>query len=35
MEQSLFLGNQSDMDDIARAFAKVYEHRAALQQFKP
>jgi len=30
LEQSLLLGTQSDMDDIARAFEKVYEHRAAL-----
>jgi dTDP-4-amino-4,6-dideoxygalactose transaminase len=34
MEQSLFLGSQSDMDDIARAFEKVYENRAALNQLK-
>lgn len=30
LEQSLFLGTQGDMDDIARAFEKVYEHRDAL-----
>jgi len=30
LEQSLFLGTQADMDDIARAFEKVYEHRDAL-----
>jgi dTDP-4-amino-4,6-dideoxygalactose transaminase len=30
MEQRLFLGPRADMDDIARAFEKVYEHRAAL-----
>ena len=30
LEQSLLLGKQSDMDDIVRAFEKVYEHRAAL-----
>jgi dTDP-4-amino-4,6-dideoxygalactose transaminase len=30
LEQSLFLGTESDMDDIARAFEKVYEQRAAL-----
>jgi dTDP-4-amino-4,6-dideoxygalactose transaminase len=30
LEQSLFLGPREDMDDIARAFEKVYEHRAAL-----
>lgn len=29
-EQSLFLGPPSDMDDIAAAFEKVYEHRHAL-----
>jgi dTDP-4-amino-4,6-dideoxygalactose transaminase len=34
MEQSLFLASQSDMDDIARAFEKVYENRAALKQLK-
>jgi len=32
LEQSLFLGSQSDMDDIARAFEKVYENRSALKQ---
>jgi dTDP-4-amino-4,6-dideoxygalactose transaminase len=31
LEQSLFLGSQSDMDDIAQAFEKVYENRAALK----
>ena len=30
MEQSLFLGTTADMDDIARGFEKVFEHRAAL-----
>jgi dTDP-4-amino-4,6-dideoxygalactose transaminase len=30
LEQSLFLGSRSDMDDIARAFEKVYEHRGVL-----
>lgn len=30
LEQSLFLGPKSDMDDIARAFEKVHEHRGAL-----
>lgn len=30
LEQSIFLGNQADMDDIARAFEKIYEHRSAL-----
>jgi dTDP-4-amino-4,6-dideoxygalactose transaminase len=29
-EQSLFLGAQSDMDDIAQAFEKVYNQREAL-----
>ena len=29
-EQSLFLGSQADMDDIATAFEKVYRHRAEL-----
>lgn len=33
LEQSLFLGPQADMDDIARAFEKVYESRAALNQW--
>lgn len=32
LEQSLFLGTQSDMDDIARAFEKVYEHCGALEK---
>lgn len=30
LEQSLFLGSRADIDDIARAFEKVYEHREAL-----
>jgi dTDP-4-amino-4,6-dideoxygalactose transaminase len=30
LEQRIFLGTKSDMDDIARAFEKVYEHRSAL-----
>jgi dTDP-4-amino-4,6-dideoxygalactose transaminase len=30
LEQSLFLGPREDMDDIARAFEKVYEHRESL-----
>ena len=30
LEQNLFLGSRSDMDDIAGAFEKVHEHRAAL-----
>lgn len=29
-EQSLFLGPQSDMDDVANAFEKVYQQRVAL-----
>jgi len=32
-EQSLFLGAQSDMDDIAQAFEKVYQHREALARW--
>jgi dTDP-4-amino-4,6-dideoxygalactose transaminase len=31
LEQSLFLGSPSDMDDIACAFEKVYLHRADLR----
>jgi len=31
LEQSIFLGPREDMDDIARAFEKVYENRAALK----
>ena len=34
LEQSVFLGTKSDMDDIARAFHKVYEHRDALKGIK-
>jgi dTDP-4-amino-4,6-dideoxygalactose transaminase len=30
LEQSLMLGSRADIDDIARAFEKVYEHRDAL-----
>jgi dTDP-4-amino-4,6-dideoxygalactose transaminase len=30
MTHNLLLGKQSDIDDIVRAFEKVYEHRAAL-----
>ncbi len=30
LEQSLMLGTESDMDDIAHAFEKIYEHRGAL-----
>ena len=33
LEQSLFLGPQSDMDDIARAFEKVHQHREALTRW--
>jgi dTDP-4-amino-4,6-dideoxygalactose transaminase len=33
LEQRLFLGRPADMDDIARAFEKVYEHRDALNQW--
>jgi dTDP-4-amino-4,6-dideoxygalactose transaminase len=32
LEQSLLLGARSDMDDIVRAFEKVYENRAALNR---
>ena len=32
LEQSLLLGSRSDMDDIARAFEKVYVNRSALTQ---
>jgi dTDP-4-amino-4,6-dideoxygalactose transaminase len=32
LEQSLFLGAEPDMDDIARAFEKVCEHRIALKK---
>lgn len=30
LEQNMFLGTQSDMDDIARAFNKIYENRRKL-----
>ena len=33
LEHSMFLGSRADMDDIARAFEKVYENRAALNQW--
>jgi dTDP-4-amino-4,6-dideoxygalactose transaminase len=33
LEQNLFLGPRSDMDDIARAFEKVFENREALNQW--
>jgi hypothetical protein len=29
-EQSMLLGSRADMEDIARAFEKVHEHRNAL-----
>jgi dTDP-4-amino-4,6-dideoxygalactose transaminase len=32
LEQSIFLGNKGDMDAIADAFEKVYEHRALLRE---
>ncbi len=35
LEQSLFLGMLADMDDIALAFEKVYEHRGALGKVQP
>lgn len=31
LEQNLFLGTRADMDDIASAFERVYEQRAALR----
>src|SRR6185503_13297299 len=33
LEQSMFLGPRADMDDIARAFEKVYDNREALMQW--
>jgi perosamine synthetase len=33
IEQSVLLGPKTDMDDIIRAFEKIYEHRQALRQF--
>lgn len=33
LEQSIFLGPRTDMDDIARAFEKVYENRDALSDW--
>lgn len=33
LEQSLFLGSRSDMNDIASAFEKIYENREALNQW--
>lgn len=32
LEQNLFLGTQADIDDIAQAFQKVYEHRRELSR---
>ncbi len=32
-EQRLFLGTRSDMDDIAHAWEKIFEHRAALSDW--
>ena len=31
LEQSMFLGNRADMDDIARAFEKIHENRDLLR----
>ena len=33
LEQNLFLGSRADMDDVARAFDKIYENREALNQW--
>ena len=33
LEQSIFLGPREDIDDVYRAFEKVYEQRAALMSF--
>ncbi|SPE50356.1 DegT/DnrJ/EryC1/StrS aminotransferase [Verrucomicrobia bacterium] len=33
LEQRLFLGPRSDMDDIARAFEKIFENREALNRW--
>jgi dTDP-4-amino-4,6-dideoxygalactose transaminase len=30
LEQAMFLGSKSDMDDIARAFEKIFDHRKIL-----
>ena len=30
LEQNLMLGRRRDIDDIARAFEKIHDHRAAL-----
>jgi len=29
----MFLGSRADMEDIARAFAKIHEHRGALHDW--
>jgi len=34
LEQSIFLGPRSDMDDVARAFEKIHEHRDSLRHVK-
>jgi dTDP-4-amino-4,6-dideoxygalactose transaminase len=34
LEQSIFLGSRSDMDDIARAFEKIFENRESLRRVK-
>jgi dTDP-4-amino-4,6-dideoxygalactose transaminase len=34
LEQNIFLGPRSDMDDIARAFEEIYEHRDSLRHVK-
>jgi dTDP-4-amino-4,6-dideoxygalactose transaminase len=33
LEQRLFLGSRTDMDDIARAFEKIFENRTALNKW--
>lgn len=33
LEHAMFLGGRSDMDDIARAFGKIHEQRAALNDW--
>jgi dTDP-4-amino-4,6-dideoxygalactose transaminase len=34
LEHAMLLGSRADIDDIARAFEKVYEHRAALNRLR-
>ena len=34
LEQSIFLGPRKDIDDIARAFEKIYENRELLNASK-